>query len=239
MNSRSELLFVLLASLFGTAAAACGGETQVVTNPPATGISVQGTGEITAAPDISVFNVGVQVTAPTVAEARDRAAASATAIIESVKAKGVEERDIRTIDLQVYPRYDYRKDETVFLGYDVVNTLEVRVRDLDRMGDILDGALEAGGDDTRVNSIRFEIDQIEELVKEARELAMTDARAKAEQMAELAGVTLGPPLSISEFSGIPLAREIPAPAATGPGSPIQPGTSTVTVSVSVMYAIDD
>ncbi len=223
-------------------AAACSGRAVTVIQSGGTGagISVSGIGEVQTDPDVAVFSVGVEVREDTVAEARSKAAEAAQDVIDSLRDNGVDERDIRTLNFSIQPQFDFRRDDPPrIVAYIVTNTVEVTVRDIDAVGELIDDAAEAGGDAVRIQSIRFEIEDPMELIEEARALAVADAREKAEQLADLNEVDLGKPLSIVESSSngpVPVFRE--AAVFADEVTPIQPGTTSVTVTVSVTFAID-
>ena len=207
------------------------------------GISVNGTGSVTVTPDIGVFDVGVEVTEETVALARAGAAEAMQRVRDAVAASGVEDRDVSTRSFNIYPQYDYSGEEgpPEIIGYTVNNWIEVKVRDIDSLSDILDDAVTAGGDAIRVGGISFRVDEPEQYSEEARMLAVEDARARAQQLADLAGVTLGDALSISESSG-GFARQTFAVAeaafAADASTPSSPGESQVSVTVHIVFAIE-
>lgn len=204
------------------------------------GISVSGRGEVLGTPDTLTVSIGVSVGKPTVGEAIDTAAQRATDLIESLKGLGVAEDDIQTSNYSIYPEYEYRENAAPRItGYRVDNTLTVKIRDLDAAGEILDAAASAAGDEVRVNGVSFSLDDNDGLLVAARAAAWEDARTKAEQLAELAGVTLGAPITISESIGnfpVPLFARGEAFAADA-ATPIQPGQESVTVDLSVQFAI--
>jgi uncharacterized protein YggE len=120
-----------------------------------------------------------------------------------------------------------------------------KIRDIDNAGSIIDAVVKAGGDLTRIDSISFSIDDPSAYFGEAREKAMADAEAKAEQMASLAGVRLGKPTYISESGYLPppiyprvAYEEVPMPA-PAPPPPISPGEMEITLTVQIAYAILD
>ena len=184
---------------------------------------------------------GVEVSADTVVEAR-AGAAEAAAVIAALRENGVEERDIRTVNFFIDPVYDYRDETPRVTGYTVSNSVEVTVRDVEGVGELIDAVAVAGGDAVRFNGISFAHEDPVGLTQQARELAMADARAKAEQLAELNGVTLGEPLSIVETSwAAPRVGSAPRAefaAADMAGTSIQPGATGVTVTVQVVWAIE-
>ena len=133
--------------------------------------------------------------------------------------------------------------EPQITGFRVNNQLTVKVRDLDRLSDVLDDAITAGGDAVRVNNISFSVDEPEQYLGEAREQAMQDARERAEQLAALAGVTLGQLRSVSESSASPQAlgrggfgAEF-AFAVAAP-TPLSPGEIEVSLTVFVVYELE-
>jgi len=129
----------------------------------------------------------------------------------------------------------------VVLGYRVSNSVTAKIRDLTKVGDIIDAVAVAGGDLTRINGISFTIDDPTEATNEARDKAMADAKAKAQQLASKSGVTLGKPTYISENSYMPYSPsyrcQLP-PTQSEVKIPISPGEMDITVNVQVAYAIN-
>ena len=205
------------------------------------GISVSGRGEVFGTPDTLTVTIGISVGRSTVSEAVDVAAGRATDLIDALQSVGVAAADIQTSNYSIYPEYDYRENRVPRItGYRVDNTLNVKIRDLDRSGEVLDTATAAAGDEVRVNGVSFVLEDNDALLVAARAAAWEDAEAKAEQLADLAGVTLGAPITIAESVG-----SVPVPmyarAETAPGdaaTPIQQGQETVSVDLTVTFAID-
>lgn len=207
--------------------------------PP--GISVSGQGEVTGTPDTLSMTFGVSVLRPTVSEAVADAAVLADGVIESLRANGVAEEDLQTANYSIRPEYDYRDTGQELIGYRVENSVVAKITDLDAAGTTIDAAASAGGDEVRVSGVSFAIEDDDELVQAARAAAWTDAEAKAEELAALAGVTLGAPIAISESF-----TASPRPVFFGGGldaaeealqTPIVAGEQTVTVNLSVEYGI--
>ena len=213
------------------------------TGGDAAGVLVTGHGEVETPPDTGFFDVGVQVTATSVADARDRAATSATAVISSLKGNGIDARDIKTTGLSIQPQYDYGKNgnEPRITGYMVTNTVHATVRNLDSFTKVIDDAVAAGGDDVRVQGIRFGVDDMDKAKEQAREKAMNDAQTKAEQLAKLGGVTLGKPIAISEvqqqYQPYAPAADMYANRSAAQATPIETGTNTIAVDVTVRWAL--
>jgi uncharacterized protein YggE len=205
------------------------------------GISVSGRGEVFGTPDTLTVTIGVSVGRSTVSEAVDVAAGRATDLIAALEGLGVAEEDIQTSNYSVYPEYEYRENQAPRItGYRVDNTLDVKIRDLDRAGEVLDAATAAAGDEVRVNGVSFVLEDNDALVVAARAAAWEDAKAKAEQLADLADVRLGAPLTISESLGsVPVPMFARAEVAPGDvATPIRPGQETVSVDLTVTFAID-
>jgi uncharacterized protein YggE len=222
---------------------ACGAPRAAVTTPEgeAHGIVVTGRGEVDVPPDVAVVSIGVDVRRPTVAEAREVAARAQTGVIEALRRAGVGDADVRTTELAIQPDYEHTPVGRRLLGYTARNVVEARVRDLDRVQRAIDDAVAAGGDETRLDGLRFELDDPAAARRRARAEAIEAARADAEQIASSLGVRLGEPIAVEEVGGggpqpMMMARmEAAQPAAE---TPIEPGSTRVTVEVRVRWAMD-
>ena len=163
------------------------------------GIWVTGTGQVSMEPDLVILNLGVESMADTVADANSSAANAMDAIMSSLTENGVEERDIQTHNFNVRPQYEWieieengrRSNRRELVGYEVTNNLTARIRDLESVGTVIDEVIAAGGDATRFDGIRFTVEDTSEVMSQLREKAVTDAMEKAQQIADVAGVTLG------------------------------------------------
>jgi hypothetical protein len=204
-----------------------------------TGITVTGTGEVTGTPDTVEVNLGVAVLAETVQQATTTAAQKADALISALTDGGVDRTDITTTDYSIYPEYDYSTNTERLVGYRVSNTVRAKIRNVDDTGSLIDAATAAGGDDVRVSGLQFSIDDDADLVEAARTAAWNDALAKATQLAELSGQELGQAISINETvsSTPPPVFYERAAADAAVETPIEPGTSAVTISLSVNFAL--
>jgi uncharacterized protein YggE len=214
-------------------------------NSQQTGIWVSGEGKVSATPDIVTLSLGIQAQAATVAEAQSQAAAAMSAVMAALADNGVADKDIQTqyFSISQVTRWDDTKNEQIVIGYQVTNMVTAKIRDVENAGPIIDAVAAAGGDYTRVNSIGFSVDDPTPYYEQARQKAMADAKAKAGQLAELAGVSLGKPTYISEGSVTPpiiyrdAGMAIPAPAEST--TPVSPGEIELTLDVQVAYAIAD
>ena len=205
------------------------------------GISVTGLGEVTVAPDTVELGLGVSVVAETVEEAAATASEKAQALIDTLTSNGVAEDDITTTDYSIYPEYDYSSNTERLIGYRVNNTVQAKIRDIDSTGNVIDAAVAAGGDDVTVSGLSFSIEDNDEMVAAAREAAWNDAIAKATQLAELSGQSLGEATSITETVSMP---PVPIPYAADEAlragaepTPIEPGTSAVTITLQVQFGL--
>lgn len=211
--------------------------------PPGSGpdsgtIVVAGTGRVSVEPDIAILRLGVSVARPTVDGARAVAAATMEAILTAVTGAGVDRRDVRTTLLSVQPRYDYRDEQPpVLTGYELANVVEVTVRDLDRLGEVVDGTLGAGA--TSMDGLSFRLADPEPAEREARIRAMAAARARADVLAEAAGLAIAGVSDIVE--GDPLPSPLPRMRAermmlaADASMPVESGSMEIAVSVTVTY----
>ena len=208
------------------------------TDPDAGTIVVSGTGRISAEPDLADLRLGVSVARPTVEGARAVAATTMEEILAAVAAAGVERRDVRTALLSVQPRYEYRENQPpVLTGYDLANVVEVTVRDLARLGAVVDGTLGAGA--TSLDQLTFRVAKPEVPEREARQRAMAAARAKAEVLAEAAGLAIVGISEIVEGGGpsfpLPHLKAERMMLAADAATPVEAGSLEITVNVTVSY----
>ncbi len=205
-------------------------------------IVVIGTGRVSVVPDIAELRLGVAVTRPTAAAARADAAAAMRSILAAVDAAGVDRRDVRTSLLSVQPRYDYRDGRPPTLtGYELANSVEVTVRDLARLGEVVDGTLAAGA--TSMDGLSFRVDDPAPAEREARLAAMASARARADVLAEAAGLTIRGVRAVVEGGAVPppgprfKEMRMAIAADAGP-TPVESGTTEIVVTVTVTFAAD-
>ena len=211
------------------------------------GIWVTGEGKVTVTPDIALLQLGIEAQQATVAEAQVVAAAAMEKVMTALTDSGVAEKDIQTRYFSIYQvtRWDDFKNREIVTGYRVTNRVDAKIRDIDRTGAIIDAVAAAGGDLTRIDNISFSIDEPSRYYGEAREEAIADARAKAEQLAGLAGVSLGKATYVSEGIQVPSPYypryEYGAIAPTAPAveTSISPGEADIILTVQVAYAIVD
>jgi uncharacterized protein YggE len=208
---------------------------------PQTGISVTGEGKVTVTPDIANIQLGIQAQAQTVADAQNQAIKAMNGVMAALKANGVADQDIQTqyYNVQQVTTWDTNKQQQIVTGYMVSNVVNVKIRDVTKAGSVIDAVTAAGGDLTRVNSIQFALNDPTTSIDKAREIAMANAYDTATQLAKLAGVKLGKPISISESSSTPPYPVYSKDAIAGSSSstPISAGTLDITLDVQVVYTI--
>ena len=212
-------------------------------------ISISGTGEVAAAPDMAFVNSGVTSQGATAAEALAANTAAMNELIATLKAAGIEARDIQTSGFSVSPNYVYSdaRDANGYQlppkvsGYQVYNTVNVRVRDLATLGAVLDKAVTVGAN--TINGVSFSVADPAPLFDEARKLAFANAKQKAELYAEVAGEKLGDIESISESQSYnqpqpQMMRAVADSAASAP-VPIESGELSFSIDVQVAWELED
>jgi len=208
-------------------------------------IVVSGEGDAAIAPDLAIVSLGVAETRKTAREALDVANAAMSAVIDALKKQGISPRDLQTSGLSIQAQYNYPQNEDgtpkppVLTGYLVSNTLTVRIRDLAKVGAVIDQAVTLGVN--QGGDIRFSNEDPAKTVTEARKEAVKDAITKAQTLADAAGVKLGRILEITESSN----TEDPRPMMTArmakqaeDAVPVEAGENSYSVNVNVTFAID-
>jgi uncharacterized protein YggE len=204
-------------------------------------VTVSGTGEISVAPDVADVVLGVMAQKPTAAEAQSAAATSMTAVVAAVKKSGVADKDIVTINLNLSPVYDYGSGSSAprLTGYQYANTVKVTVRSINSVASVVDGAVAAGA--TTVSGISFRLDDPKAVQAQARQLAMNDARTKADALASAAGVSVKGVATIAEAAvqtnPVYYSGALDQAKAASVSTPIQTGTTDIVVQVTVSYLI--
>jgi uncharacterized protein len=201
-------------------------------------ISVTGEASISVPPDIAFVDAGVATDAKTAHEASEANNVAMGKVMAALKSASVDSRDIQTSRLSLQPQYaPNRSGPSPIVGYRASNRVTVRIHDVTKVANVIDTLVGAGAND--IGNVNFEVSQASKLLDDAREKAVADARRKAEIYARAAGVTLGAPVSISE-EGAPqpaFRGKMAMPMATAAPTPIAQGEETLSVSVSVTWAI--
>jgi len=244
-NSKHVLIlfFMVIGLVFFSALSAAAAEKSVPR------ISVIGEGTVNIAPDLAMISLGVTREAPTAREALDQNNAAMNKVIDAMKEAGIAEKDLQTSNFSIQPRYVHHRPKNneqqkppVIVGYSVSNSLSVRIRDLSRLGEIIDRSITLG-----VNTggnIQFGNDNPQAAITKARSAAMKSARDKAETLVEAAGVKLGPILEINENSHtpgpVPMAQgRMMAEAAMADSVPVEGGQNSYSIIVSAIWQIEE
>ncbi len=233
------LIAVTLSGCAG-AASAQGTNTSGEAAQPRT-INVTGTGKAVLTPDIAYINIGVHTEDKTAADAVTANSGQTQKVIDALKSAGVDIKDIQTMNFSIYPQQqvDPQGKPTGEIRFLVDNTVYVTIRNLDKLGSLLDAAVKAGAN--QINGIQFDVVDKTSALSEARKLAVGDAQSQAEELAQAASVTLGPVQTINTYGAVvPMAMY----EAKGVGGgiadinvPVTPGQLTITLQVNIVYLI--
>lgn len=217
----------------------------IIWSQQSVGLWVNGEGRVKVTPDVVLLGLGVEVQKPSVAEAQRQAAESMDRVMKELKAKGVADKDIQTQQYSIYPvtRWDEKNSQEILIGYRVSNMVTVKIRKIADAGSIIDAVTAAAGNDVRINSINFSIDDPTSYQKQAREKAVADAMERAKQIASVSGIKLGKVLYVTETGYYaPVVRDYySAKSAVGvpaPETAISGGELEVSVSVQMVYNIN-
>jgi uncharacterized protein len=201
-------------------------------------VTVVGTGEVQGKPDTLNAQVSIEATAPDVTAAMNQTSTRMQAVIDALVGSGIDKNDIATSNVTLQPQYGGGDNPTI-IAYQASNSIDVKIRNLNNASQTLGLIGTTGGDATRINSVSYAIDDDSQLVRDARTRAFDDAKDRAEQYAQLAGLTLGDVISISESAGAtpPTPTPTPMPRAAMEAVPLQPGQQTVTFSVTAVWEL--
>ena len=207
------------------------------------GITVVGTGTATGAPDQANVSIGVQIQSATAQQAVSENQAQMNTLLAAIKGLGIADKDMRTSNYSVYTEnqpVQTGADGKATSGsgsviYHVSNQVDVTVRDVSKLGDLLDKAVTSGANS--IYGVSFSVADPSKLEDQARAAAVKDAKARAESQASLEGITLSGVISISEVSAFPGVLYDAAVGKGGGGTPIQPGEMNISVSLTVTYSI--
>jgi len=204
-------------------------------------ISVAGEGKSVGIPDVGLISLSVLSEKNTAKEVMQDNSAKMNDIIKFVKDNGVQDKDVQTSGYYLTPRYDFPNGNRVFRGYDLTSTLAVKIRNLDKISDIIDGAVTRGAN--QVGDIQFIIDDETKLKDEARDKAIAQAKDKAQQIAKGAGLTLGKIVSFSENDGMvypqPLYMDKGISAGQGGGAApaVEQGSQEIDINVTLGFEL--
>jgi uncharacterized protein YggE len=232
-------LVVALASI-GTAAAVLTGCDSKPAGPVGANprqVTVVGSGNVQGVPDTLTADVSVEAAAADVTTAMNQANDRQKSVLNALNASGIDQKDISTTQVSLQPQYT---DNSVISGYRASNALQIKIRKLDTASQVLANVISAGGDATRINSVSYSIEDDSKLVSDARARAFNDAKQRAQQYADLSGLSLGKIIQISEAPGgvSPPSPTMPVPrGAMASEVPLQPGQQTVSFSVTAVWEL--
>jgi uncharacterized protein YggE len=207
-------------------------------------VLITGEGKVSAIPDVAKIQVGVNTEKATVAEAQKENSDKMNAITKIIKSMGIEDKDIQTAYYYINPKYDYTNGVSKITGYTVSQALNLKIRNTEKISDILKNAADNGAN--YIGSLSFEIDNVEAVKAQAREKAIADAKVKADALARSLGLKLGRITSYAETPdytqpvydtmakydlGVGGAAPVSAPPT------ISQGESEITVSVQIYYEL--
>lgn len=244
MNHTLKSITIFMSAVLGLAVLA-GCAAPVAPAQPATDqtshtISVTGNGLAYGAPDIAVAQIGVQSRNPDPSGALDEANGKMAAILAALKELGVADPDIQTSAFSVYAQPDIDPQTGQSKGtitYIVDNTVSITMRDLNKVGQVLSQVVAAGANN--IYGVSYTVSDQSKLEAEARDKAMADAKARAEQLAKAAGVTLDRPMTISEYSNgpQPVMRDLVQGGAMANAVPVSSGQIQVSLQINITYLI--
>ncbi len=206
-------------------------------------VSFSGEGKVLAKPDVAVIDFSIVTEAATSKTAQDANSEKSNKVTDFLKKQKIEDKDIKTISYNIYPQYEYPRYGGVprIKGYQVSQTIEVKIRDLENVSSVLDGVVTAGAN--QVGNLNFKIDDPERLRAEARAKAIADAKKKAGELKDQVGIKLGKIVNFSEgVVGYPVpmyeSEMLGKGGGIGGGGPSVPsGENEITVDVMITYQI--
>ncbi len=201
-------------------------------------VSFTGEGKVTAKPDVAVLDLAIVTQAATSKEAQDQNSQKSKTLTDFLKKQGIEDKDIKTTSYNIYPQYLYPiNGKPTINGYQVNESIQVKIRDLDKTNKILDGVVSAGVN--QINNLQITIDNPEKLKDEARQKAIDDAKAKANALKDQLGIRLGRIINFTESgTGVPPPIIYAKEGIGGGGGPSIPtGENEITTSVTITYQI--
>ena len=236
---KTKFLFLIGVLLLGSLLAACGPSTVTLQQqPPQRTITVTGTGMVTLTPDIAYITIGVHSQDPSASVAMTTNNTSAQAVISTIKAAGVADKDIQTTNFSIYPQQQYDTNGKIIgIIYMVDNSVYVTVRDLAKLGGLLDASVKAGAN--TINSISFDVADKTAALSQARLAAVANAKKQADELTGATGVTLGSVQTISYYDStppvaVPMARALSADSGS---VPVQAGSMQITTTVTIVYEL--
>ncbi|MCI0520418.1 MAG: SIMPL domain-containing protein [Chloroflexi bacterium] len=239
---RNKITLIVALLLFAALFSAFDRPAQAQTVPPQETprtLNVTGTGRAYLSPDVAYIAIGVHTEDKDAAEAVAANNTRSQKVADALKTFKVDAKDIQTMNFSIFPQQQYdQAGQLTGLIYVVDNTVYVTLRDLDKVGEIISAAVEAGANS--INSIQFDVEDKSAALNEARKNAVADAVAQAKVLSQAAGVELGQIQTISSYgSGYPVPLYDAKAYGVGGGSPtpVSPGQLVLSVDVNIVYAL--
>ncbi|HVI57584.1 MAG TPA: SIMPL domain-containing protein [Luteimonas sp.] len=236
------LLLASALALSCTVTSACAQDNAAMPTASANGtlLSVSAQAEASRTPDVASLSTGVVTQATDANAALSANATQMNKVMAAIKAAGIAEKDIQTSGISVNPQYKYTENQPpAITGYQASNTVNIKVRDIGKLGKVLDALVASGAN--QVNGPSFEIDQPEAVYDEARRAALQKAQQRAKMYAESLGMQVRRIVSISEGGGFQPPRPMPMMAAKAfdraESSPVSPGETTLTANLDVVFEL--
>lgn len=234
------LIFVLMIMVIAFLGASINQKNQTSENQV---ITVSGTGEVYATPDVGLIDISVKTEGKDVATATNDNSIKMNGIISFIKSSSVEDKDIKTTGFNINPIYSWEEKtgKRSLNGYEVTQTINVKIRDLTKVGVIISGATEKGAND--VSSLSFIVDNDEQIKEDAKNLAIKDAQAKAKNLEKALGIKMVKIINFSENSYNPIYsysaeyKMLDSSGMGGVAPTIQTGQNKITSTVTITYAI--
>lgn len=237
------VLAVLLLSACGAAPQAAVAQSGIPEGEQPRTLTVTGAGQVFIVPDIAHIAIGVHTEGQDAAEAVAENNARSQEVAAALDELGIDPQDIQTRNFSIYPQQQFdREGQSTGITYMVDNTVFVTIRELDSLGEVLDAVVAAGANS--INNIQFDVEDRSAALSEARQAAVANAQTQAAELADSAGVNLGPIMSVQSYGG-----GFPVPLLEGRGGggavmeaaasvPVSPGQMVLTAEVNLVYSIE-
>jgi len=241
---KTKIFFLAAILIVGAVLTACGPLTPSTINvqpqPPQRTITVTGTGKVTLTPDIAYISIGVHAQNASAKDAVAENNTQAQAVIDIIKGFDVAAEDIQTTNFSIYPQQQYDNNgKLTGILYMVDNTVYVTVRDLTKLGDLLDATVSAGAN--TISGITFDVADKTDALSQACLAAVADAKKQADELTGATGVKLGDVQTVSYYDSTPPVTiqysRAEAPMAAGSSVPVQSGSMQVITTVTIVYEI--
>jgi hypothetical protein len=238
---KTKFLFIIAVLVLGTVLASCVPSTVTVQPQPVQRtLTVTGSGMVTLTPDVAYIYIGVHTENASAAEAVAENNTKSQAVATAIKGFGVEAKDIQTTNFSIWPsdQYDDKGTKTGTI-YMVDNTIYITMRDLTKLGDLLDASVRAGAN--TINSIQFDVADKTEALSQARKAAVENAQKQAQELVDATGVKLGDVQAISYYDSTPLSADYGKGGGGGmlaaSSVPVSSGQYQLTTTVTIVYEL--